>query len=203
MSKVEVVFEEELNYISSYPISDFVVKCFNDLVPDYFWDFSASSSHKYHPKISNIKHGLVLHTKLCVWWGRKIADSFGDINTDIIVASLLLHDLQKFGQSLDENNKPTLAQYASSHGPILAAQLENVFDGAKINDDVKRDIDTIITCVALHMGRWTNEPLSVSWREFDREEDDQLVRIVHLADFVASKKIDEKLEELNNWKMPS
>lgn len=202
MSKAEIYFSEELSYISSKPIKDFVLKCFNELTPDYFWTFSAFSSHKHHPSISNGKYGIVLHTKLCVWWGRKLAESMDCMSKlDLIIASILLHDLQKFGTSLDENQKPTLAEYTSTHGPMLALQIEKLF-GDKINEDIKEDIETIICGVALHMGKWTDSSISYRWRDWVKSEDLEVINIVHLADYIASKKVDAKLEELENMTFP-
>jgi len=209
MSRAEVVFKEELKYIKSLAIKSFTLKCFNDLTPDYFWDFTASSTQKHHPKVSNKKHGIVLHTKLCVWWGRKLADNFDVKNLDIIVSALLLHDLQKFGKTLDKNNKPTLAEYWGTHGPILAVQIENLYKNVTVNDVVKYHIDEIVTCIALHMGRFTNEKLSLPWmKEYVDDgtsfvgEQEQLIQIVQLADYCASRKIDTKIEELDNYKFP-
>ncbi len=202
MNKAEIVFKEELNDITSKGIRSFVLKCFEELTPDYFWDGPASSSYKYHPRIANKEHGIVLHTKLCVWWGKQLANSFNDKNIDIIVASLLLHDLQKFGKELNSNSMPTLAEHCSTHGPVLAAQIESIYDHININEGLQDDINTIVACVALHMGIWTNKSLSLSWVKALKEEDKQLVHIVHLADYCASKKIDDKLEELDSWIMP-
>ncbi len=201
-AKAGIVFKNELKYIKSSAIKNFTLKCFDELTPDYFWDFTASSTQKNHPKVSNKEHGLVLHIKLCVWWGRKLAESFNVNNLDVVISSLLLHDLQKFGTKLDKNNRPTLARYSETHGPLLAAQIENIYDNNNINEEIKEDINTIVICVALHMGRWTNNSLSLSWKKSLRESDDKLINIVQLADYCASKKIDVKMEELDNYKFP-
>lgn len=210
-NKAEVVFNEELKYIKSPPILSFTLRCFEELTPDYFWDFTASSTQKNHPRISNKKHGLVIHTKLCVWWGRKLADSFNIKNLDIIVSSLLLHDLQKFGRTLDKDGKPTLACYSESHGPLLASQMENIYSSMNINENLIEDINLIVTCVALHMGRWTNKSLSLSWTEFPNKGEYQeiidrayqeIIDVVHLADYCASRKIDNKIDELDKYEFP-
>lgn len=201
--KAEIVFVEELKYIKSEAVRSFTLKCFNELTPDYFWDFTASSSLKHHPKVSNKKHGIVLHTKLCVWWGRKLADSFDVQDLDVIVSALLLHDLQKFGKTLDENKKPTLAEYWGTHGPILAVQIESLYSNVNINDDVKQSIEDITACVAMHMGRFTNETLGSSWFKYlTKQMGDKVhtyAHIVQLADYCASRKVDAKLEELDKY----
>ena len=205
-NKAEVVFAEELKYIQSSGIKAFTLNCFKELTADYFWDFTASSSQKHHPKVSNKKHGIVIHTKLCVWWGRKLADNFGVKDLDVITSALLLHDLQKFGKKLDENNKPTLAEYWGTHGPLLAVQIESLYKDVSINDNIKPHVAAIIACVALHMGRFTNEKLSSPWKKeyFDdgrpfEETEEQLIQIVQLADYCASRKCDEKMEKLDKY----
>jgi hypothetical protein len=198
--KAEIVFKEELEQIKSSSIRSFTLKCFEDLTPDYFWDYAASSSGKYHPEISNKKHGLVLHTKLSVWWGIEMSSCFDCNDLDIIISALLLHDLQKFGMSLDKYDKPTLANATTTHGPFLAAQLEKIYENVNMNENIEKEINSIITCIALHMGKWTNPSLSLTWETITTEEDKLMVDIVHLSDFIASRKVDEELKTLNNYR---
>ena len=204
--KAELVFSEELEYIKSTAIKSFTLKCFEELTPDYFWDFTASSSQKHHPKVSNKQHGIVIHTKLCVWWGRKLTESFKVENLDAVISSLLLHDLQKFGKVLDHTNKPTLAEYWGSHGPMLSSQIENLYKDLKMNDDVKAHINAITICIALHMGIWTNDSLAVKWSQgitaSKYEYINDISHIVHLADYCASRQCDKKMQELDNYKFP-
>ena len=198
--KAEIVFAEELEYIKHPGIKSFTLKCFEELTPDYFWEFTASSTQKHHPKVSNKKHGLVLHVKLCVWWGRKLADKFDVKDLDIIISVLLLHDLQKFGKILDQNNRPTLAEYSGAHGPMLAIQMKRIF--SNINEEVEKDINTIIGCVALHMGRFTNEILRLPWEPMIPAHLCRVLEIVELSDYCASRQCDKKMEELDNYKFP-
>jgi len=207
-NKAKIIFDEELKYITHPGVKNFTLKCFEELTPNYFWEFTASSTQKYHPKVSNKKHGIVLHTKLCVWWAIKLANNFNVKDLNIIVSALLLHDLQKFGKILYQNNNPTLAEYWGIHGPVLAVQMESLYSNLNlnVNDDVKYYINAIVTCVALHMGRFTNESLSLSWKKEPINDGrpfvetvEQLVQIVQLADFCASRKCDEKMEELDNY----
>ena len=197
--EAELVFKEELAYIKSETIKQFVLDCFDELTPTYFWEIAASSSGKHHPKIANRKHGLIVHTKLCVWWGRKLAESFYKYDMDIIIAALLLHDLQKFGLEMSvHDGKPTLANYTFTHGMLLAVQIkqllkkqDKMFHGAKA---------TITVCVGLHMGKWTDELLGDKWIKEYR--DNSNVKIVQLADYCASRKVGAKMEELDKWTFP-
>lgn len=195
----ESVFKEELAYIESDSIKQFVLDCFDKLTPDYFWEMAASSSGKHHPKIANKKHGLIVHVKLCVWWGRKLAGSFYSYDMDIITAALLLHDLQKFGLEMSVyDGKPTLASYTSTHGMLLAVQMKQLLK--KQNKMFHGTNATITACVGLHMGKWTDEVLGNKWLHEYRNNNN--VQIVQLADYCASRKVGAKMEELDNWKYP-
>jgi len=195
MNEASIVFAEELAAIDSSFVKEFVIECFDKLTPSYFWTGPASSSGKHHPKMSNKKHGLVLHVKLCVWWGRKIAQSYERCNMDIIIAALLLHDLQKFGTAVDKDGKPNLAEYSSAHGPMLAMQIENMLANQNKTYEYGT-ISIIIAAIAMHMGKWTNQTLSHKWKDMLRKNNN--VEIVHLADYMASRKIGDKLEELDS-----
>lgn len=196
--KAELVFKEELAYIPH--TREFVLDCFGKLTPAYFWDIAASSSGKHHPKIANRKHGLIIHTKLCVWWGRKLAESFYNYDMEIVIASLLLHDIQKFGTEMSVyDGKPTLASYTSTHGMLLAVQIRQLLKEQHKSIGYGK-YETITACVGLHMGKWTDELLGDKWIKEYRNNDN--VKIVQLADYCASRKVGVKMEELDNWKFP-
>lgn len=201
----EKVFEEELNEISEPNIKRFVLECFSKLTPDYFWDAPASSSGKHHPEISNGKHGLVKHVKLACWWVRKLEEAMSDqsISRDVLIAACLLHDLQKFGTVM-QDGKPTLPNYASTHGAILALQMEDIYndfqinsEGGKYKEKIDRWLKSVISAVGLHMGRWTDKRLT-DYRYGESLE----TKIVHLADYCASKKVDDKTDRLKKWDFP-
>lgn len=201
--KAKLVFEEELAYIKNEQIRAFVIEGFHRFTPDYFWDGPASSTGKHHPKISNKKHGLVLHTKLCVWWARKLHQTLyaGETDLDVCIAACLLHDLQKFGTTLNEDGSPTLPQYASTHGVLLAMQLEDIDSSSTSFCIIKDEIQFIIDAVAMHMGQWTNEKIRGKWYE-DNDCIEEEMLVVHLADYCASKKVYEKMDKLDKWEFP-
>jgi hypothetical protein len=201
--KAELVFEEELAFIKNILIKEFVLECFDKLTPDYFWDGPASSTGKHHPKISNKKHGLVLHTKLCVWWGRKLHETLyaGETDLDICIAACLLHDLQKFGTTLNKDGSPTLPKYSSIHGILLAVQLEDIDSSMTCFCKIKDKTQSIIDAVAMHMGNWTNEKIRSKWFEGNDSLQEEML-IVHLADYCASKKVYEKMDKLDKWEFP-
>ena len=201
----ELVFEEELKEISETDIKQFVLECFSKLTPDYFWEAPASSSGLHHPKISNGKHGLVRHVKLACWWGKKLEEAMGDqtVCRDVVIAACLLHDIQKFGTVM-KDGKPTLPNYSAAHGALLALQMEDIYNNFKIQSNggkyvekLNKWLKIVVSAVGLHMGRWSDDRLT------ERYGPTLETRIVHLADYCASKKVDNKTDRLEKWEFPT
>ena len=169
--KIEV-FTDEINSIENKYIKNITIDILKDL-PSYFWEIPASSSGKYHPQYATGNGGLVRHVKAAV----KIANSlfeifeFNQINQDIIISALLLHDGLKCGLNKEKHtvfNHPTLMRdfilnkYKNNNNSIIIA---------------------IANCVASHMGKWNIKhnivlPLPKTERE----------NFVHVCDFLASRK---------------
>ena len=87
--------------------------------------------------------------------------------------------------------------------------MESCYNNLNINNEIQCHVDAIIICVALHMGRFTNESLSLFWKKESVDDGrpfvetrEQLIQIVQLADYCASRKADIKMEELDNYKFP-
>jgi len=95
MTRVETEFKWELQSIHDENIRNFVVKCFDELCPDYFWTVPCSTSGKYHPQISLGEGGLVRHTKLAVWWGLHLITAlstvpeFSDIPQHLLIDEVI------------------------------------------------------------------------------------------------------------------
>lgn len=193
-TKALKVFGNELFAISNPDIKDFVLEVFDKLTPDYFWTCPASTSGKYHPQISLGQGGLIRHTKLAVWWGIELSRAFnmGTKEIDYIIASLLLHDLRKNGESLDFRGYPTMSDATKRHGGVLAQMIVDLNISI---DQMAKDI--IIQSIAGHMGVWTGSEFQ---KDVFLNTQDSLARtintIVHLADYAASRKVDSKSEEL-------
>ena len=175
------VFTYELNQIKNKEIRDWVISIFHDYAPDYFWDCPASLSGKYHPALSLGKGGLVRHTKLAVYWGIELYSALPNDNfsTDEIIAALLLHDLQK-----NETHVNTM-----THGSVFASLItENGrCDTAWAN--------LIMLGIGGHMGVWTQpDPLVPQNMCIGFTRD--FCQLVHLADYCASRKVDEEITNL-------
>ena len=204
MPKVEDIFQLELRKIRDKNIKNFVIKCFNELCPDYFWTVPCSTSGKYHPQISLGVGGLVRHTKLAVWWGLELLKALGtspelkDVSTvqlqDEVIATLLLHDLIKNGKGLGPNGRPLESGVTGTHGVTLADQIFNNHDIPGLDSD---PFDRIYKGIAGHMGIWTTD---------SRYKPNNMVRpmiqafanLIHLADYCASRKVDDIYFELEN-----
>jgi len=205
MTKVETIFQKELNQIHNKDIKQFVIDCFDKLCPDYFWICPCSTTGKYHPKVSLGVGGLVRHTKLAVWWGIELLRALGDspelkdITTlqDEVIATLLLHDMIKNGKGLDANGYPLDRDVTGTHGVTLACKINT---DEKLGDALNSDSYwRIIEGIRSHMGIWTTDPnyrpntiLNPVQRAF--------AQLIHLADYCASRKVDDIYSKLEQEK---
>jgi len=197
VSKVEDVFKDELDLIEDTIIKNFVINCFNELTPDYFWDVPCSTSGKYYPQISLGPGGLVRHVKYAIWWGIELMKCWPGLELtaiDEIIAALLLHDLKKNGEKLDSKGFPTLKDASAVHGPYLGKQIREKFVDAIKNER----IDRIVCAIEGHMGVWTSSQYK-NMKPENQTVDSNLYDVcmlVHLADYCASRKVDEAIASI-------
>ena len=198
--KAETIFQKELNQIHNSEIKQFVITCFDKLCPDYFWTCPCSTTGKYHPQVSLGVGGLIRHTKLAMWWGIELLKALGtspelkDISTlqDEVIATLLLHDMIKNGKGLNAQGYPFDRGVTGTHGVTLAKKI-NIHPDCNILD--RDSYWRIIEGIRSHMGIWTTDPdyepntlLNPIRRAF--------ANLIHLADYCASRKVDEIYSEL-------
>jgi len=198
MKAIEV-FIDELQGIQDNDILSFVLDCFDDLCPDYFWTCPSSLSGKYHPAVSMGRGGLVRHTKLAVWWGEGLIRAFNTFEylkdipvklPDEVTAALLMHDMHKNGPT-DESYK-RCGNTTGTHGVMLSEVIGARGLGSYLVEASRR---RILTGIAGHMGQWTTE---AACRPSNLKGEDQaFAQLVHLADYCASRKVDEKLDLLS------
>ena len=188
--EIKKVFEAELTIISTKAIARWVVMLMEVHGPEYFWTAAASTSGKYHPKISLGRGGLVRHTKLAVWWGEEFARSFGLTleERDCVTAALLLHDLRKNGKGLDRKGFPLERGIVGTHGWKLSEKIRAEGPALEGFDEAELMSDAILDAIATHMGVWTTGLLSGPVG--------RVAEVVHLADYAASRKVDAKIQEL-------
>ena len=195
MNEATVVFREELDLIKNPVIRDFVIDVIDTMAPDYFWKIAASTSGRYHPKISLGEGGLIRHTKLAVWWSAELmrTEDWHQDEHDVVIAALILHDLKKNGDKLVDG-RATVKNCVNIHGTVLADEIRmRKFPPGMA---VPHVIDAVLDGIAYHMGRWTcpdwktSPPRSRDWQI------GRMRRTVHLADYCASRRVDVKTQEL-------
>lgn len=182
------LFREELDLIKDEGIRQFTEQAIECLLPAYFFTTPASQSGKYHPLESLGEGGLVRHTKACV----KIAvefmgndsfckmytehDRFTDLEHDMVISALLLHDGFKCG---DVDNGHTMF----AHPTKMVSKLLNVANSVPSNQ--KQTLMGVCALIESHMGQWNRKsgesvtlPLPAT----------KLQHFVHICDYVSSRK---------------
>lgn len=168
-------FKKELNAIKRSDIRCFCELALNSL-PDYFFWAAASSTGKYHPNYAQGPGGLVRHEKAAVGIAIELFKCesifrFSEIEKDIIIAALLLHDGCKSGKTYS-HTKP-------DH-PLLVVSLLK-----ELNHCLHQELfESICDCIVSHMGHWN--------KDFETEilplPQTKTQKFVHICDFLASRK---------------
>jgi 23S rRNA maturation-related 3'-5' exoribonuclease YhaM len=176
------IFKTELDYINDSNIRKFAEKTLQ-LLPEYFFNIPASTSGRYHPKFSLGDWGLVRHTKVAVRIAFDIINlemmKYSDIEKDIIITSLLLHDGMKCG----ENGTGTVL----THPTIMADFIRN---NVELNSILDKDIvENIASCISSHMGQWRYDYKDKYKKNpILPEVVKKLPKMVHLCDYLASRR---------------
>lgn len=187
------IFKPELDLLS--PNYREFISLSLDILPEYFFHIPASSSGKYHPQYALGEAGLVRHTKVAVHWANILLGlkqyQEQDINRDIIISALILHD----GFKSDINN---IGKTLTNHPQLCADILDEAWTNMKefINYQ-KLPKHRIIECICSHMGQWNTDKddssVNLPFPETDEE------KFVHLCDYLASRRFCEvKFDEMDN-----
>ena len=192
------VFGEELSYLKDPKFKEFVIRCYDAVVPESFFERPASNSGKYHPELSSGPGGLVRHTKYAVWWAIQLERALdttdgkgeGD-HRDIVVASLILHDGLKDGDPFkagqpERQGFPGGKLICGVHGIDMAEAIWT----RVLKYKLEWPEQTLIMCaIAGHMGVWTigeryrpnNVPNGLARK---------IAQIVHICDMCAAQKVE-------------
>lgn len=170
-------------------IQDFIEEC----VPDYFFKIPASTSGKYHPQYVLGEGGLVCHTRAAI----KLAVSmfalhnFSQVEKDIIVSALLLHDCFKCGVQLDyEESHCTKFEHPVICASIFNSFMEKFFSERTFSMFNREWSYLISNCICCHMGKWNTSSKSDCILPEPRT---YLEKYVHLCDYLASRRFVEVL----------
>ncbi len=169
-------FAPEIEFIKNNDIKSDLISVL-EIVPDYFFEVSASSTGKYHPSFSQNKGGLLRHTKAAARIAHDLLslemyNIFSDREKDLIIYALIMHDGFKHGK--------IKGIYTSFDHPLIAG--EEVYKASSLPEKEKSLISSMIKS---HMGEWnTNKYSSVTLPKPKTECE----KFVHMCDCLSSKK---------------
>ena len=183
------LFERELSLIIDEDLR-MAVKAYlldPDYVPDYFWTDGASSSGKYHPKMSQGIGGLVRHTKAVVMFAEELLrmSSYAYMKEeykDYVIAACIIHDTVKYGWDAEINKD----EY-KNHAENAATAFEEFC--ANYTEIVPHYL--LLQAVRSHMGQWSTNKEDRPFTNIDR--------CVHMADYMASRSFIDIPEIVNEW----
>jgi hypothetical protein len=174
-----IVFQRELGYIKRQDMKQYIQEML-ELLPDYFYEVPASSTGQYHPQYALGKEGLVRHTKAgvgilvelfrneTIWW------NLNDY-MDIGIGAFLLHDGLKHGR---EGQEFTIAEHPTEMVQFLEEHYTEQIP--------QEDFDVLCGCIESHMGQFNTHPKTKE--VILRKPRTELEKLVHLADYLASRK---------------
>ena len=180
------LFERELSLIVDEDLRMAVKGYLIDRVPDYFWTDGASSSGKYHPKMSQGVGGLVRHTKAVVMFAEELLRMSSYVYMkeeykDFVIVACIIHDTVKYG--LDGFDK---AEYKNH-----ARNAATAFRDYCLVTGYSEPHFLLLNAVRSHMGQWSTEKEDRPFTNVDR--------CVHMADYMASRPFIDIPEIVNEW----
>lgn len=156
--------------IKSKEVREFTLDFLDKKVPDYFARVAASATGKYHPEYALGFGGLIRHSMAVTAVAASIVNleylQFNRMDKDLIIAACLLHD--SFKQGLTESGNTI-----RTHPNVAAREIAK--HGKETGHEHVANI--IAALVLAHMGEWGNQ-----------KPGNKGQFIVHLADFIASRK---------------
>lgn len=175
------IFESLLDTFENEDIKQFVENCIES-IPEYFWHVGASSTGKYHPSYALGELGLARHTCALVRFLNHmlsidcIKNDFSSRERDLMRVAGIMHDSMKSGTDEDYAR----SKYTKFEHPILAAN--NIRKMLGLPDD---EIELIATTIESHMGQWATDKRS---KTVLPTPENKYQKLVHLADYLASRK---------------
>lgn len=179
MERIEV-FKSEINFIKENRVKQSLIYMINKL-PDYFFTIPAASTGKYHPAYAQGEGGLLRHSKAAMRIGYEllsnpaIGDKYTDLEKDLMLMALLLHDGLKLGLSQEK--------YTRFDHPILMANF--VLEEADNLEVSKEEAKFVADVIKTHMGVWTTD---YNGNEILEKPRTKYQNFVHMCDYLASRK---------------
>lgn len=185
-------FINEVNKINDENLRNVALEMTEE-IPSYFWTIPASSSGKYHPDCDLGEGGLVRHSLMVA----KCADDLItsemflrdlDINRDIAKIAALFHDSIKNGLI---NEDETYSNHTEFEHPRFASNfVKDFLTNHGVNELI---VEMISGAIYTHMGKWCTD--SYGNRKALSKPRTDFEKLIHLADYMASRKYIKGLEE--------
>lgn len=172
-----------LDTFENEDIREFAVALLEDL-PDYIWQVGASSTGKYHPAYSLGEMGLMRHQVAVVRFINfffeleQYQNEFTSRERDLVRLAGLIHDGRKSGSQEDYSK----SKYTRFNHPLLMADVVRGFDEQYLSYD---EVEVVANTISKHMGQWSTDKKSSIVLP---KPDDKFSKMVHLADYLASRK---------------
>ena len=164
-------------------------------ISEYFWIIPASSSGKYHPNCDLGDGGLVRHSIMVAKCAEDlvISEMFVrdcEINQDIARFAALFHDCIKNGPVKEDG---TYSDHTEFEHPRFASDFVRThLETAKVDN---LQIEMICGAIYTHMGKWCTDKYGNA-KALSKPRTD-FEKLIHIADYVASRKYINGLEEWN------
>ena len=175
------LIEPVLETFENEDIKEFTIKILDNL-PEYIWTVPASSTGKYHPAYSLGDGGLMRHQIAVVrflnfffeleQYGSKLTSR----EMDLMRLAGLVHDGMKSGSQLDFE----ASKYTKFTHPIQMANKIRECEGLP-----EEELEFVAKVISKHMGQWNTDKKSDVTLP---KPDDKFSRLLHLADYLASRK---------------
>ena len=155
-----------------------------DGLPNYIWRVGASSTGKYHPSYSLGDGGLMRHQLAVVRFLNffleleQYSSQIDSRKRDLMRVAALIHDGRKSGTQEDYEK----SKYTKFNHPMLMADIIRSYDGQYLNHE---EIEFIANIISKHMGQWNVDKKTGAILP---KPDDLYSELVHLADYLASRK---------------
>lgn len=163
-----------IQQINNKSIRDFTITILNAMDAS-FYKMPASITGKYHPEECCKEGGLIRHIQRACYFGQIFIKSCkwdaDDLRGDIILASLLLHDIgkkEKYQNGWEYPLHPVI-------GMQFAERFKNLIDIKHWN--------IIASCILQHMGPWSPNKTKKPLNKYNMFE-----LFVYQADYLASNK---------------
>lgn len=186
------LIEPVLDTIENEDLKELCVAIVNQF-PEYIWEIPASSSGKYHPSQDLGPGGLMRHqicvARMCNYILQldQYTNRIPSRQRDCMRIAALTHDGRKSGL---EQSAHTVHEH-----PILMA--DAVWNMRADFPELIDELDTISNCISSHSGQWTTSKRSELVLP---EPVTEIQELVHLADYIASRKDIEML--FDDWEKP-